>query len=145
VWVNRSGETCSIEVVGAAPCHPALKAAMIAAEHGLAAGLRPQLAEEGLGGTYFLREPSGARRRVAVFKPAEEEPFAPHNPRGQEYVAPMGSPGMRPGTKSGEANLREVVAFILDSGGLAGVPPTARVEIRCPFYGEKAKVSTESS
>ena len=102
---------------------------MIAAEHGLAAGLRPQLADEGLGGTYFLREPSAAQKKVAVFKPADEEAFAPANPRGPEYVAPLGSPGMRPGTFSGEANLREVAAHILDFRGLAGVPPTARVEV----------------
>ena len=35
----------------------------------------PQLAEEGLGGTYFLRDGHGIP--IAVCKPANEEPYAP--------------------------------------------------------------------
>ena len=34
----------------------------------------------GTGGTYFLRSRKG--RKVAVFKPENEEPFALENPRG---------------------------------------------------------------
>jgi len=98
------------------------------------------LAEEGLGGTYFLRDASAQQPKVAVFKPADEEPFAPQNPR--DMVGPLGSPGVRSGVLSGEANLREVAAAILDTEGLAGVPPTARVEVRHKFFGATAKVGS---
>jgi len=140
VWVNRHGETSSIQIVGGTTCHPTLQAAMVAAEAGLAAGLRPILAEEGLGGTYFLREPSAQHRIVAVFKPADQEPYAPNNPRG--YQGQLGTPGVRPGYVSGEANAREVAAYILDWRGGASVPPTARVEICNDFFGQGPKVGS---
>ena len=43
-------------------------------------GLAPTLALDGMGGTYILKD--ARRRPVAVFKPRDEEPFAPNNPRG---------------------------------------------------------------
>lgn len=46
---------------------------------GLDQGFKPELSLDGTGGTYFLRD--AARQRVAVFKPKDEEPFAPNNPR----------------------------------------------------------------
>jgi len=67
---------------------------------------------------------------VAVWKPIDEEPFAPNNPRGMQ--APFGSNTCRPGVKSGESSLREVLAFLLDHDGFAGVPPTALVELSHP-------------
>lgn len=50
-----------------------------AAQAGLASGLRPQLAASGSGGSYFLRGADGDK--VALFKPADEEPFGANNPR----------------------------------------------------------------
>lgn len=35
---------------------------------------------DGTGGTYFFKDPS--HRNVGCFKPQDEEPFGPHNPRG---------------------------------------------------------------
>eukprot|EP00475_Leptophrys_vorax_P033679 TRINITY_DN5334_c0_g5_i1.p1 TRINITY_DN5334_c0_g5~~TRINITY_DN5334_c0_g5_i1.p1 ORF type:complete len:618 (+),score=135.74 TRINITY_DN5334_c0_g5_i1:342-2195(+) len=93
-------------------------------EQGFQVGLSPQLAKEGSGGTYFLRDDSG--QRVAVFKPDDEEPKAPNNPRG--YQGRMYQPGLRKGILSGEASLREVAAYMLDHDGFANVPHTTRVE-----------------
>lgn len=50
------------------------------ARRGITLGLKPDLVLDGSGGTYFLHD---ARKvRVAVFKPADEEPYAENNPRG---------------------------------------------------------------
>lgn len=67
---------------------------------------------------------------MGIWKPIDEEPFAPNNPRGMQ--APLGSETCRPGVKSGESSLREVLAFLLDHEGFAGVPPTALVELSHP-------------
>lgn len=67
---------------------------------------------------------------VAIWKPIDEEPFAPNNPRGMK--APFGSNTCRPGVKSGESSLREVLAYLLDHDHFAGVPPTALVELSHP-------------
>ena len=49
-------------------------------QQGLAMGFAPQLAWDGTGGTYVLRDAS--RAPLAAFKPRDEEAFAPNNPRG---------------------------------------------------------------
>jgi len=46
--------------------------------------------------------------------------------------AQFGSNTCRPGVKSGESSLREVLAFLLDHDGFACVPPTALVELSHP-------------
>lgn len=50
------------------------------ARAGLAAGVLPKLATAGTGGSYFIQDKSG--ESVAVFKPEDEEPLAPNNPKG---------------------------------------------------------------
>jgi hypothetical protein len=70
------------------------------------------LSKEGIGGTYFLQDPNGAN--FAVFKPIDEEPGAPNNPK-KLVTDPLLPPG------GGAA--REVAAFYLDRG-FAGVPQT---------------------
>jgi len=108
------------------------------ARRALALGLKPDLVLDGSGGTYFLRD--ARKGRIAVFKPADEEPYAENNPRG--YVKP-GSPEdrdfedslcMREGIKPGEACLREVAAFLLDHKSFSGVPMTTLAESRHPAY-----------
>ncbi len=47
---------------------------------GMARGLAPKLCDEGEGGSYVIRGFHG--RNIAVFKPEDEEPFAPCNPKG---------------------------------------------------------------
>lgn len=103
---------------------------------GLALGLAPTLSMDGTGGTYFLRDPS--HRNVGCFKPQDEEPFGPNNPRG--LVGELGQSGLRRGILSGEACERELAAYLLDKDHFAGVPATALVEARHPAfkYGESS-------
>ncbi|OQR88092.1 phosphatidylinositol kinase (PIK-F) [Achlya hypogyna] len=110
-----------------------MKAAHLAMQ-GLALGLVPELAMDGTGGTYFLKDPT--QRKVCCFKPQNEEPFAPMNPRG--FVAALGESGFRKGVLSGEACEREVAAYLLDKDHFAGVPATTLTEIKHPAfrYGE---------
>jgi len=63
---------------------------------------------------------------LLFFKPEDEEPFAPNNPRG--FVGKFGQQSFRRGILSGDAAPREVAAFIVDHKGFAGVPITTRVE-----------------
>jgi len=83
------------------------------------AGTNPlafDLCQQGVGGTYFVRDSTG--NRVAVFKPSDEEPGAPGNPK-KVLSSPILPPGG--GTK------REVVAYLFDRG-FAGVPQTYLLE-----------------
>lgn len=66
-------------------------------QSGLNAGLKPKLASEGTSGTYFLE--NNQRKTVAVYKPYDEEPYTPNNPRG--YAGELGSEGIRKGILSG--------------------------------------------
>lgn len=91
---------------------------------GFMRGLAPQLTLEGSGGSYKLR--NAQKQVMALFKPEDEEPFAPNNPRG--YSGVMGQSGFRKGILSGEAASREIAAYLLDYGGFAGVPFTTKVE-----------------
>jgi len=90
-------------------------------------GVKPHLVEDGLGGTYFVKDRSG--HSVAVFKPRDEEPLAPNNPK----VHPGGGhgAGLKEGVLVGEAAINEYVAYLLDQASSpllrAGVCPTALV------------------
>ncbi|KAG6615400.1 Phosphatidylinositol 3 and 4-kinase-like protein [Phytophthora cinnamomi] len=53
-----------------------------------------------------------SHRNVGCFKPQDEEPFGPNNPRG--LVGQLGQSGLRRGILSGEACERELAAYILD-------------------------------
>lgn len=127
----------SIEVFGVYQTPAAIEQSISAIRNGFRAGLQPCLSEEGTSGSYVLKtttsgsmEDEEQLQSVAVWKPIDEEPFAPNNPRGMQ--APFGSDTCRPGVKSGESSLREVLAFLLDHDGFAGVPPTALVEVSHP-------------
>ena len=110
------------------------------ARRGLALGLKPEFVLDGSGGTYFLHD---ARKvKIAVFKPADEEPYAQNNPRG--YLAQPGQAMyLREGVVPGQACIREVAAFMLDHGGFSGVPMTTLAEARHPSFnnnGSRLKV-----
>jgi len=79
-----------------------------------------QLASSGVGGTYFVSENGNF---TAVFKPTDEEPGAPNNPK----VLPEGFVPMLPWGKG--AN-REVAASRL--GGFVNVPETYLVQTGTP-------------
>eukprot|EP00357_Protocruzia_adherens_P017112 CAMPEP_0115033952 /NCGR_PEP_ID=MMETSP0216-20121206/40287_1 /TAXON_ID=223996 /ORGANISM="Protocruzia adherens, Strain Boccale" /LENGTH=692 /DNA_ID=CAMNT_0002412595 /DNA_START=459 /DNA_END=2538 /DNA_ORIENTATION=+ len=91
---------------------------------GFAQGFAPELTLDGTGGTYFLKDIQQKFR--GVFKPLDEEAFAPNNPRN--YIGKFGQTGMRNGVLSGESALREVGAFLLDHEGFHNVPRTLFVE-----------------
>eukprot|EP00914_Ancora_sagittata_P001554 GHVO01003921.1.p1 GENE.GHVO01003921.1~~GHVO01003921.1.p1 ORF type:complete len:733 (+),score=132.07 GHVO01003921.1:38-2236(+) len=90
-------------------------------------GAKPKLTLDGTGGTYMLSDTSG--RTIGVFKPQDEEAFAPNNPRG--YKGQMGQSGFRAGVPSGEGAVREVAAFFIDAQykSFAGVPQTTMAEM----------------
>eukprot|EP01053_Blabericola_migrator_P011438 Blabericola_migrator_1__11437@NODE_67_length_15652_cov_76_134937_g60_i0_p3_GENE_NODE_67_length_15652_cov_76_134937_g60_i0NODE_67_length_15652_cov_76_134937_g60_i0_p3_ORF_typecomplete_len708_score106_77PI3_PI4_kinase/PF00454_27/8_7e18_NODE_67_length_15652_cov_76_134937_g60_i0791410037 len=94
--------------------------------------INPKLTMEGTGGTYFLYNTNN--KPIAIFKPSDEEAFAPNNPRG--YIGRFGQPGFRAGVVSGEGSIREVAAFLLDAyyGGFSSIPATCAVEMIHPHF-----------
>lgn len=100
-------------------------------QQGFTLGYAPELAMDGTGGTYFLR--NAKQRIVGVFKPQDEEPFAPSNPRGFTGSS-LGQSGFRSGVLSGEACVREVGAYLLDRDHFAHIPATCFVEARHPGF-----------
>jgi hypothetical protein len=101
------------------------------ARRGLSRGFKPVSSLDGSGGTYFLHD--SRKNRIAVFKPADEEPYAPNNPRG--YLPQPGQNlTLRDGAVPGECCVREVAAYLLDHGGFAGVPMTTLAEARHPAF-----------
>jgi len=75
-----------------------------------------ELCSTGVGGTYFVLNDE---RKISVFKPIDEEPGAPNNPKKTTFV---------PLLTHGSGALREVAAFKLDKDRFAGVPETYLVE-----------------
>lgn len=71
------------------------------------------LCEEGVGGTYFINNPDGSIK--AIFKPSDEEPGSPNNPKNV-----IKNPILPPGGGS----MRELAAYFMDRQNFAGVPPT---------------------
>jgi len=84
-----------------------------------------EVSEDGSGGVYFIK--SQDNTRIAVFKPEDEEAYAPNNPKG--HVGNLGQTGLRKGIRSGEAACREVAAYFMDRNGFSGVPFTFLAEI----------------
>ncbi|GAB4817134.1 hypothetical protein N2152v2_004180 [Parachlorella kessleri] len=100
-------------------------------KQGLKACQEPEAATEGLGGTYFFMNDAG--RKIAIFKPCDEEPLAPNNPKG--FVGRrLGDPGLKPTVRVGEAATREVAAYLLDHDHFARVPHTVMVTMCHPAF-----------
>lgn len=90
-------------------------------EAALKKGLHPLLVTEGCSGSYWMR---GTDRQImALFKPFDEDNFAPNNPVGPRLQASLGQRRMRPGVRSGEAAHREVAAFVIDQFFGFGIVP----------------------
>lgn len=66
-------------------------------KNGFLKGVKPHLTENGTSGTYLLE--NSVRKVVAIFKPYDEEPFTPSNPRN--FVGELGGHGFRSGILSG--------------------------------------------
>lgn len=119
-------------------CPDPLKKMIFKIKHGFEIGLNPSALEEGVSGNYFLKDDS--RSPVAIFKPFDEEAFAPNNPKG--YVGVLGSDkGFRPGILSGENATREVAAYLLDNNSVHNVPPTTFVQVAHPYFSGNKKNS----
>lgn len=126
---THNNVTISSSVVDSAP--KLLRQIVQQARRALALGLKPEFVLDGSGGTYFLHD--ARKAKIAVYKPADEEPYAENNPRG--YLPQPGeSIYLREGVLPGEACIREVAAFMLDHGGFSEVPMTTLVEAYHPSF-----------
>lgn len=110
---------------------PTLKRCVTDALASLLTGIIPRLTDDGTGATYMLRD-SANRHTLAVFKPKDEEAFAPQNPRG--YEGRENSTGLRQGVFSTQQAAREVAAYLLDHEKFAGVPETTLVHGKHPKF-----------
>ncbi|KAK8508023.1 hypothetical protein V6N11_073532 [Hibiscus sabdariffa] len=120
---DRSGP---IEILGHSDSFDVLKVVAKDIFKAIKMGVDPLPIHSGLGGAYYFRNPRG--ESVAIVKPTDEEPFAPNNPKGFVGKA-LGQPGLKLSVRVGETGFREVVAYLLDHGHFANVPPTALVKI----------------
>jgi len=94
----------------------------------------PEACDEGVNGTYFLKNKTG--KYIGVFKPEDEESLSPNNFKsGTEKEDKLKSLTC---LLPGEASKREVAAFLIDKEGFFGVPKTTLVSINHPkFNGSK--------
>jgi len=114
-----------IWVYAAFPANTKLKAIISEISKSFYNGLVPSMLMGGTSGTYNLK---GLDKNViAVFKPIDEEAFAPNNQKG--YVEKFGHESFRPGILSGEGSIREVAAYLLDKDNYFDIPETTFVEI----------------
>ena len=114
-----------IEVYGSVMCNSKMRKIIDLVRQGFNSGLIPKLTDDGTSGTYEMRNTH--KEKVCIFKPIDEEPFAPNNPRG--HIGPFGSQTFRPGVLSGESCIREVAAYLIDRKGFSSVPATTFVEV----------------
>jgi len=91
----------------------------------------PELCEEGVNGTYFLRDTKG--EIVAVFKPNDEQGDSKHNPKKSDDDTPISK-----GIVNDIAH-REVAAYLLDKDGFFGVPKTFLVSTNHSSFKAEAK------
>jgi hypothetical protein len=91
---------------------------------GLSSNQPPAKTDEfqGSGGVYFIRKRKGGKvAKVAVFKPLDEEPGMPNNPKGRANDT------LRDFFSPGEGGFREIAAYFFDVDNFCSVPPTALV------------------
>jgi hypothetical protein len=98
---------------------------------GLQNGLAPSRTDvlDCTGGVYFMK--NIAKRKVAVFKPHDEEQGMPNNDKG---YGGNGEHSLRPNFKPGQGCIREVAAYIMDVENFTGVPPTTLVHCEHPNF-----------
>ena len=113
-----------MEIVGDSACDALAADLVRRASLALDAGVSPTLVDDGLGGTYFIRDEHGDE--LSVFKPRDEEPNAINNPKN-EGRSGLGEAGLKGGIRIGDAAFNEAAAYLLDarSGHFSRVPPTA--------------------
>ncbi len=134
---SYSSEKSAIDVWPGLYWHPETYRVAKKAQEGLIAGKRPVLAEGCLSGSYMMRAPS--RRLCAVFKPTDEEPSGPNNPRKNNLFGEFSTP-VKGRVAAGGGAVRECIAWLLDKDNRAAVPPTSMATALSPFFnGEHPK------
>ena len=98
---------------------------------GLQNGLAPSRTDvlDCTGGVYFMKNIE--KRKIAVFKPHDEEQGMPNNDKG---YGGNGEHSLRPNFKPGQGCIREVAAYIMDVNNFTGVPPTTLVHCEHPNF-----------
>jgi hypothetical protein len=81
----------------------------------------PELCEEGVNGTYFMKDKNG--QKIAVFKPMDEEGRA--SPKKDSADVEI----VNRGILDGEGVQRELAAYLLDKDHFSGVPQTFLVDV----------------
>lgn len=111
-------------------------------QEALQMGMRPYLVIQGLSGTYWMR--GTHRQTVGLFKPFDEEAYAPNNPIGAILQGALGKRRMRPGMRVGETAHREVAAFVVDAFLSLGIVPKTYYATfaHSAFYLSRALPST---
>ena len=123
-----------IGLYAAFPCNSNQRRLIEDIRHGLLQNLAPTLILEGTSGTYMMRNTN--KDVVALFKPIDEEAFAPNNQKG--YNGKFGQESFRKGILSGEGSIREVAAFLLDKNNFFFVPETTFVEVSHPVFNKNS-------
>jgi len=123
--VVENQESKAIQLLGELPAE-AFSTLITELEEGLKV-FPPELCEEGVNGTYFLKNTEG--KILGVFKPQDEEINSANNPKASDETS-HSIHGIIPG----EASLREVAAFVVDSEGFFGVPRTAVIQLSHSHY-----------
>lgn len=91
------------------------------AEEELKRGISPRLVTVGASGAYWMRRSTGSK--IAIFKPFDEELFAPNNPLGGFRRGVLGQRHLRRGIRVGEGAHREVAAYLVDQFFSFGIVP----------------------
>lgn len=121
-----SQDVVGVELDESVPIAPGFREVVQRVQQAVHAGIVPRLADDGTGGTYRLYD--SLRRVLCMFKPQDEEAFAPNNPR--QFVSAAESEGFRPGTYSTTGAAREVAAYLVDHRSFACVPRTAQARVK---------------
>ncbi len=135
---HNSSEESQIDVWPGKHWHPEVYRMTRKAQAGLIAGKRPVLAEGCLSGSYIMRDPCS--RLCAVFKPMDEEPSGPNNPKRSESLFGELTSPVKGRVTAGGGAVRECIAWLLDKENRAAVPPTSMATALSPFFrGEHEK------
>jgi len=97
----------------------------------------PELCEDGVNGTYFLKNADG--EFWGVFKPVDEEGSSINNPKRSDENKDL---FVNRGIVEGEAALREVAAYRLDKDHFSGVPETIMATLQHPSFQTKEKTGS---
>lgn len=106
----------------------------------------PELCEDGVNGTYFLKNAEG--NITGVFKPLDEQGDNDNNPKNGKETVSSDDDSQEPvdmsrhGISSSDTIYREVAAFLLDRKGFFGVPRTSLIVLRHPEMRDRLPDST---